>query len=78
MVEKEFFDRKNELKILQEKYAELSPSNMLVLYGRRRVGKTELVKQFLKNIKALHNCLWRSLPAQEKLLAELLMKLRKL
>jgi len=51
MVEKEFFNRKNELKILQEKYAELSPSNMLVLYGRRRVGKTELVKQFLKNIK---------------------------
>lgn len=51
MVEKEFFDRKNELKILQEKYAELSPSNMLVLYGRRRVGKTELVKRFLKNIK---------------------------
>ena len=51
MVEKEFFDRKNELKILQEKYAELSPSNMLVLYGRRRVGKTELVKQFLKDIK---------------------------
>jgi len=51
MVEKEFFDRKNELKILQEKYAELSPSNMLVLYGRRRVGKTELIKQFLKNIK---------------------------
>ncbi|MEK6811487.1 MAG: ATP-binding protein [Nanoarchaeota archaeon] len=51
MVEKEFFDRKNELKILQEKYAELSPSNILVLYGRRRVGKTELVKQFLKNIK---------------------------
>jgi len=51
MVEREFFDRKNELKILQEKYAELSPSNMLVLYGRRRVGKTELVKQFLKNIK---------------------------
>ena len=51
MVEKEFFDRKNELKILQEKYAELSPSNMLVLYGRRRVGKTELVKKFLENIK---------------------------
>ena len=51
MVEREFFDRKNELKILQEKYVKLSPSNMLVLYGRRRVGKTELVKQFLKNIK---------------------------
>src|SRR3989338_7887237 len=51
MVEKEFFDRKNELNILQEKYAELSPSNMLVLYGRRRVGKTELIKKFLENIK---------------------------
>ncbi|MDO8459825.1 MAG: ATP-binding protein [Nanoarchaeota archaeon] len=51
MAEKEFYNRKNELKFLQEKYANLSPSNMLVLYGRRRVGKTELVKQFLKNIK---------------------------
>ena len=51
MVERDFFNRKDELKFLQEKYAELSPSNMLVLYGRRRVGKTELVKQFLKNIK---------------------------
>ncbi len=51
MAEKEFFNRKNELKLLQEKYAGLSPSNMLVLYGRRRVGKTELVRQFLKNIK---------------------------
>src|SRR3989344_495858 len=51
MAEKEFFDRKNELKLLQDKYNGLSPSNMVVLYGRRRVGKTELVKQFLKNIK---------------------------
>lgn len=51
MAEREFFDRKNELNMLQEKYAELLPSNMLVLYGRRRVGKTELVKQFLKGIK---------------------------
>src|SRR3989338_1353123 len=49
--EKEFFDRKNELKLLQERYANLAPSDMVVLYGRRRVGKTELVKQFLKNIK---------------------------
>ncbi len=40
MAKKEFFDRKEELRFLQEKYAELSPSNMLVLYGRRRVGKT--------------------------------------
>lgn len=51
MAEKEFYDRKNELKFLQDSYANLSPSNMLVLYGRRRVGKTELVKQFLKGIK---------------------------
>ncbi len=51
MVEREFYDRKDELKFLQNTYENLSPSNMTVLYGRRRVGKTELVKQFLKNIK---------------------------
>ncbi len=51
MTEKEFFDRKDELKFLQDRYENLSPSDILVLYGRRRVGKTELIKQFLKNAK---------------------------
>ncbi|MFH1248532.1 MAG: ATP-binding protein [archaeon] len=51
MAEREFYDRKAELKLLQERYSNLSSGNMLVIYGRRRVGKTELVKQFLKNVK---------------------------
>ncbi|MBU2522822.1 MAG: AAA family ATPase [Nanoarchaeota archaeon] len=51
MTEKDFYDRKEELGLLQERYADISSGNMLVLYGRRRVGKTELVKQFLKTVK---------------------------
>ena len=50
MVEREFYDRKNELEMLRNKHAQLDSGEMLVLYGRRRVGKTELVKQFLKNV----------------------------
>ncbi len=51
MVEKEFYDRKEELTLLEDRYSNLSSGEMIVLYGRRRVGKTELVKQFLKKIK---------------------------
>ncbi len=51
MTEKEFYDRKEELGLLQERYTNLSSGDMLILYGRRRVGKTELVKQFLKTVK---------------------------
>jgi hypothetical protein len=51
MAEKEFYDRKEELNLLQDKYSNISSGDMLVIYGRRRVGKTELVKQFLKKVK---------------------------
>ena len=51
MAEKEFYDRREELRLLQDRYSNLSSGNMLVLYGRRRVGKTELIKQFLKTVK---------------------------
>ncbi len=51
MTEKEFYDRKEELKLLRDKYMNLSSGTMLVLYGRRRVGKTELIRQFLKTVK---------------------------
>lgn len=46
---KEFYDRKEELALLKGKYANLSSGEMMVFYGRRRVGKTELIKQFLKD-----------------------------
>ena len=50
MTNKEFYDRKEELALLKDKYVNLSSGNMTVIYGRRRVGKTELVKQFLKSV----------------------------
>ena len=50
MTEREFFDRKKELEILKEKYDNLKTGEMVVIFGRRRVGKTELIKQFIKTI----------------------------
>lgn len=43
-----FIGRKLELGILEEQY-KLRSGSLFVLYGRRRVGKTELLKQFCKN-----------------------------
>ena len=46
----EFFDRTLEMDLLKKKYAELASGRLLVIYGRRRVGKTELVKEFLNRL----------------------------
>ncbi len=43
-----FVNRKRELKFLEEKYR-LNSAQMIVVYGRRRVGKTFLLKHFAKN-----------------------------
>jgi len=51
MEKKEFYDRKDELSLLKEKYANLKYGEMIAIYGRRRVGKTELIKNFLKNVE---------------------------
>ncbi len=48
MYQQKFIGRKKELQFLEEKYLEEKPQ-LLIIYGRRRVGKTELVKQFMKN-----------------------------
>ena len=50
MANKEFYDRKNELAILRDKHTNLKSGEMVVIYGRRRVGKTELIKQFIKSV----------------------------
>jgi len=45
-----FYNREHELRFLAEVYSKVDvKSIMLVLYGRRRVGKTELVKKFVEN-----------------------------
>ena len=46
----QFINRVKEMKWLQEAYQNASESGqLLVLYGKRRVGKTELVTHFLKD-----------------------------
>ena len=47
-----FIDRKLELETLQREY-ERKGSSLVVLYGRRRVGKTTLISEFIKDKRAL-------------------------
>ncbi len=44
----QFIDRKKELAILEEEYNK-SSSSFFILYGRRRVGKSELILKFIEN-----------------------------
>lgn len=46
-VMQKFVGRTNELKVLEEQY-NMTSSSMVILYGRRRVGKTALVTEFLR------------------------------
>jgi AAA+ ATPase superfamily predicted ATPase len=48
-----FFNRTHDLSILEDLYRAPS-SSLVVLYGRRRVGKTELAKEFIKNKKSIY------------------------
>ena len=45
-----FYNRKQELRLLKEEFTNLQSGKMFVVYGRRRVGKTELIRQFIKSI----------------------------
>lgn len=47
-----FVDREQEMATLQSEY-DRDGSALVVLYGRRRVGKTTLISEFVKNKKAL-------------------------
>ncbi|MCD4844165.1 MAG: ATP-binding protein [Methanosarcinales archaeon] len=50
---KRFINRTTELSFLERKY-NAPGSQFVVIYGRRRVGKTELIKQFCSNKTALY------------------------
>jgi hypothetical protein len=43
-----FVGRESELKFLNERYNSKN-AELIVLYGRRRVGKTETLKEFCKD-----------------------------
>jgi len=47
-----FIGREKELQFLQERY-DSPKSELIVLYGRRRIGKTELLRQFIKGKQAV-------------------------
>lgn len=47
-----FVDREQEMETLQNEY-ERARSSLVVLYGRRRVGKTTLISEFIRDKKAL-------------------------
>lgn len=49
---KSFLGRKSELEKLSSEYNR--QSSFVVMYGRRRVGKTTLIKEFIKDKKALY------------------------
>ncbi len=44
----QFVDRRRELDFLEKNYTE-KKSSLIIIYGRRRIGKTELIKEFIKN-----------------------------
>lgn len=48
-----FTDRVSELETLENEYAR-NESSLVILYGRRRVGKTSLCSEFIKNKHALY------------------------
>ena len=48
-----FIDRDEELSTLESKY-QRDGASLVILYGRRRVGKTSLISEFIKDKKALY------------------------
>jgi len=46
-----FYNRVEEPSFLNVRYANLSAGELIVIYGRRRVGKTELVRKFISAIE---------------------------
>lgn len=50
---KDFIDREQEMKFLNEEYSR-EGSSLIILYGRRRVGKTELSSEFIRGKNSLY------------------------
>ena len=65
-----FHDREKELHFIEDAYKKRSiKSIMMVLYGRRRVGKTALIKKFIDGRKFLY--LFVEPKSEKELLREL-------
>ncbi len=65
---KKFYDRKNELKALEQiEKNSFKSANFTVITGRRRIGKTELLKKYIEKKK---NCYLFTTRSSESLLCE--------
>lgn len=53
-----FINRAEELSFLNKKY-DSSKAEFIIIYGRRRIGKTALIKQFIKDKKAVYHLVSR-------------------
>jgi len=53
IVNQQFVDRNEDLEYLEERYAEGGPQ-LIVVYGRRRVGKTELLLRFARRKRYIY------------------------
>ncbi|HKZ40045.1 MAG TPA: ATP-binding protein [Candidatus Hodarchaeales archaeon] len=51
MAKEPFYDRHSELQFFRQKYLQLSKGELIVVYGRRRLGKTMLIKRFLDEVR---------------------------
>ena len=47
-----FIDRKKEIEALNKEYKK--ENSFVILYGRRRVGKTTLIREFIKDKRAFY------------------------
>lgn len=50
---RKFINRERELAALEEQYAAIGAS-FVAIYGRRRVGKTTLIREFIKDKPAFY------------------------
>ncbi len=55
-LETQFYGRQEELAFFNERWQKLSKGELLILYGRRRLGKTHLIKKFMEgcNSKSIY------------------------
>jgi len=56
-----FTDRKKEIAFLEKKYKETS-AQVIVIYGRRRVGKSCLIQEFIKNKRSVYYLASKTVP----------------
>jgi len=68
---KEFYDRVNELAGLREMYDNLKVGRLVAIYGRRRVGKTDLVREFMEKIHGRKLYFYVDLAARSNILDSL-------